>query len=319
MKRGFQERILRSLRDRYKRATNLETSNYKSTDLVNIEGQEVSDTISEAIIGNKPFVLSRFGSEEIKWYVQYKLLSRSYPSRIYSYITCKADTWKRESRIIDNLTLQPKSLAMTEAFVQAMDNALPEIDLLGSWLKLEQSPEVQRRLSCNKYAYLVDIEPYYHPNPWSASLAGKRVLVVHPMVSSIQSQYAKRQQLFEDQHVLPAFQLITLEAKYFDDPVYNTWEKIYKYYLEEISRLTFDIAILGCGSWGMPVAGEIKRMGKPALHLGGATQVLFGIIGNRWERLYPDFTTRFVNEYWVRPLQEETPSWAKEYDKYSYW
>jgi hypothetical protein len=34
---------------------------------------------------------------------------------------------------------------------------------------------------------------------------------------------------------------------------------------------------------GLPLAAAIKAMGRPALHLGGALQLLFGIRGRRWE------------------------------------
>lgn len=312
-------KLLRRLRDRYKLIFNINTNEFKSRSLINIDGQKVSDIVSQAILNNKPFLLSRFGSEEIKWYVHFHLLSKSYFLRLYSYISCKTDTWQRSSRVIDNLTFKPQSLEMTKFFVAKMNSAIQEIDLLGSWLKLEHSIEVKRYLRCDKFAFLVDIEPYYHDNPWSSSLEGKRVLVIHPMTSSIKSQYLKRELLFKNPKTLPDFQLLTLQAKYFDDPIYNSWEKILNYYLVEISKLDFDVAILGCGSWGMPLAAHIKGLGKPAIHLGGSTQVLFGIIGNRWETQYPGFTERFVNEHWVRPTVDETPSWAVSYDKNSYW
>ena len=139
------------------------------------------------------------------------------------------------------------------------------------------------------------------------------------MVYSIKSQYSKKHLLFKNPYVLPDFELITLQAKYFDDPIFDTWDKIFEYYIKEVNLIEFDVAIIGCGPWGMPLAGVIKNMGKVAIHLGGATQVLFGIIGNRWETQYPGFTEKFVNEHWVRPINEETPEWAKTYDKNSYW
>lgn len=315
----LESRIIRSLRARYKKYVDNNADDFKSTDLVNIQAQNVSDLIVSKINDSQPFLLSRFGSEEIKWYTRYKLLSRSYPSRVWSYITYKTETWKTEGKIIDNITLQPKSLLMTEVFIQATENAITEIDLLGSWLKLEQSPVVQSKLNCKSYAFLLDIEPYYHPYPWSAALANKRVLVIHPMTKSIIDQYKKRKVLFNNPEVLPNFELLTLQAKYFDDPVFNTWEKIYNYYLDELTAIDFDIAIVGCGSWGMPVAAEIKKRGKIALHLGGATQLLFGITGNRWETIYPEFTRKFVNRHWIRPSSDETPQWAKTYDNKSYW
>ena len=137
-------RILRSLRDRYKLKFAIKNNDFKSISLVNIEGQQVSDIVSEALLSNKPFLLSRFGSEEIKWFVHYKLLSKSYFLRVYAYITCRTETWEKSSRIIDNMTFQPKSLEMTKAFISQMNIAIREIDLLGSWLILEQSQEIKK-------------------------------------------------------------------------------------------------------------------------------------------------------------------------------
>ena len=51
--------------------------------------------------------------------------------------------------------------------------------------------------------------------------------------------------------------------------------------MEEI----FDVAIIGCGAYGMPLAAMLKQAGKQAIHLGGATQLLFGIKGKRWEEI----------------------------------
>lgn len=47
-----------------------------------------------------------------------------------------------------------------------------------------------------------------------------------------------------------------------------------------------------------------QRMGKKAVHLGGATQILFGIKGKRWDE--NPAVSKFYNEYWVRPLPEES-------------
>lgn len=40
----------------------------------------------------------------------------------------------------------------------------------------------------------------------------EKVLVVHPFVDTIESQYARRELLFEDTNILPSFELKTLRA-----------------------------------------------------------------------------------------------------------
>lgn len=46
---------------------------------------------------------------------------------------------------------------------------------------------------------------------------------------------------------------------------------------DEIDKQDYDIALIGCGAYGFPLAAHIKRSGKKAIHLGGALQLLFGI------------------------------------------
>ena len=86
--------------------------------------------------------------------------------------------------------------------------------------------------------------------------------------------------------------------------------------ITDIQKLNFDIAIIGCGAYGFPLAAAVKRMGKQAIHLGGATQLLFGIRGNRWEN---SELRRFFNEYWVKPGIDEIPSHAGKIENGCYW
>jgi hypothetical protein len=61
----------------------------------------------------------------------------------------------------------------------------------------------------------------------------------------------------------------------------------------------FDVAIIGCGAYGFPLAAHLKRLGKKAIYMGGATQLLFGIKGKRWDNYR--LISNFFNEHWVRP------------------
>jgi hypothetical protein len=165
---------------------------------------------------------------------------------------------------------------------------------------------------------LVDLEPWYHNSPWTKALAGKKVLVIHPFEKTIKSQYKKRTKLFANPNILPKFTLKTLKAVQSlggnsDD--FSNWFDALKHMEDKISSTDFDIAIIGCGAYGLPLAAHVKRMGKKAVHLGGATQLLFGIKGKRWE----DSNFKFINDYWVRPLEEEKPKAHKQVENSCYW
>lgn len=94
-----------------------------------------------------------------------------------------------------------------------------------------------------------------------------------------------------------------------------------------MDKVDYDIALIGCGAYGFPLAAHAKRMGKQAVHLGGALQLLFGIKGHRWETMEygTDILPRggmymeMFNEHWVRPTVAETPRTAQKVENACYW
>ena len=165
-----------------------------------------------------------------------------------------------------------------------------------------------------------DLEPYDYQRPWSKALAGKRVLIIHPFAKSIQSQYAKRNLLWENKDVLPDFELMTIKAVQTiagEKEPFKDWFEALDYMKGQMDALDYDIAIIGCGAYGFHLAAHAKRTGHKAIHLGGATQILFGIKGKRWEDL--PAVSKFFNEYWVNPLPEETPKNKENVEGGCYW
>lgn len=315
----LKERILYKLRKIYSSFTGIDKSFQKGINQNSISKETYNRILAEAIKNKKPFMVSRFGNVELSWYLKYKILKSNKVNIYREYIRCQIDTVIKEKSIIDNLTFVPKSQEATEKYINLVSESIPKIDVLGSWLKQENSPYLKFNVNC-KFIYLGFLEPYYYEKPWTKSLEGKKVLVIHPMKTSIESQYLKREKLFRNPDILPEFNLEVLQAPYFDDPQFGSWEKIMEFYKKEVLNYDFDVAILGCGSWGMPLAAYLKQLGKVAVHLGGSTQLLFGIIGSRWETQWPEFRDlNLVNEHWVRPLPEETPIWANNYEKQPYW
>ena len=74
---------------------------------------------------------------------------------------------------------------------------------------------------------------------------------------------------------------------------------------EEIRRLDFDIALLSCGSYAMPIGTFIKNeMGKKALYMGGPLQKMFNIGGARYEYLVSNGKMPKEN-YLATPLEAE--------------
>lgn len=154
---------------------------------------------------------------------------------------------------------------------------------------------------------------------FSSCFKHKKVLVIHPFEETIKSQYQKRELLFDNKDTLPEFELKTLKSvqSLADNKnlPYSDWFEALDYMKNQISQIDFDIAVIGCGAYGIFLADYVKSLGKKAVHLGGATQLLFGIIGKRWEDEYK----MTFNENWVRPSALDKPKGAEKVEGGCYW
>ena len=171
-----------------------------------------------------------------------------------------------------------------------------------------------------RFAHLGDLEPYDYSHPWSKSLGGKKVLVIHPFAESIKSQYGIKDKLWQNPDVLPSFEIKTIKAVVSlagEKVPYSDWFEALDSMKAQMDCMDYDIAIIGCGAYGFHLAAHAKRMGKKAVHLGGATQILFGIKGKRWDEL-PE-VSKFYNDYWVYPSPDETPQNKGRVEGGCYW
>lgn len=281
--------------------------------------------IARAISSGEPVLISRFGSVELDSMMLWERISEWEWSEKaqWAYRTGDWPKWKANSfaNLATNAGFFPAGdPESVERFYELYSGAARQIDLLGSWRNgesryLPQRPAVTR---------LGNLEPFFAENPWTSELRGKRVLVIHPFSASIQKQYFKRRELFSDPEFLPDFDLITLRTPYtFNGPGFASlpqnqdWFGVLGTMLKQIEALSFDVAIIGAGAYGLPLGEFAKRLGSTAIHLGGATQLLFGIWGKRWDS-YPTHQ-KLRNANWVRPTADEVPPAAQRIEKGGYW
>lgn len=157
------------------------------------------------------------------------------------------------------------------------------------------------------------IESFWYINPWTEYLRSKKVLVIHPFEKSIRYQYENhRGDLFSNPKVLPSFhslQIIkpTQGMGMSETDGYSTWFDAYEAICKKIEQTDFDIALIGAGAYGFPLAAYCKGLGKQAVHMGGCLQLLFGISGSRWELPHFGYQYKVFNTLWKRPYPEETP------------
>ena len=166
------------------------------------------------------------------------------------------------------------------------------------------------------------LEPWDAAVPWSAALEGKRVLMIHPFVETAKSQYENhRAALWPHQPtVLPEFELQTLRMPLsvgIAPPEEADWHERLDRMRHDMSDREFDVALIGAGGMSLPLAAHAKKMGAIGIHMGGPSQLLFGIRGRRWDE-DPGYQHIFTNS-WTRPSRVETAPASAKIEGGCYW
>ena len=260
------------------------------------------------VLSGKPAMIARFGATEIK-----AVLYPRFPSLLKFFLK------KRIFRRMFTLSgFFPSNEENIVKFSKMMIDDIKLVDVLVSW-RIEEIFFKKELKNANKVK-LQSLEPYFHENPWSKALEDKKILVIHPFAESISEQYKKKDFLFANQYILPNFKLDVIKAVQSmsgEKNPFKNWFQALEFMKNLILKKDFDIALIGCGAYGFPLAAHVKRIGKQAIHLGGSLQILFGIKGKRWDN--NPVISKLYNEYWIRPRVEDKPSKAHLVEDACYW
>ncbi len=274
--------------------------------------EDAEDIISKCLLSNKPVLISRFGTVELETVRQF--LRHGHEKQIF-------DPYQKDYMETTPGFFPADDYNMVKFACEQIE-VTKQVDILG--VRVERFEEEMCKRYLKEDAKLVHIDhlswPMVWENSWTKHLKGKKVLVIHPFENSIRQQYAKRELLHSKKEALPEFELITFkpvqgigDSKY--DLKYKTWFEALEDMKSQISGIDFDIALIGAGAYGMFLGAHCKALGKQAVHMGGALQLLFGIKGKRWD------PCGFYNEYWIRPATGETPKGVEKFEHgtFAYW
>ena len=268
--------------------------------------------IYDLILSGKPFMAARMGGVESLNAIEAIQVDMGFKRHISEKIMQKAQV---------NAGFFPPTEEYIKRFSALIQDSIKQVDVLGSMPTNNEEYLLKTNLPKDATVTKIgNLEPYYFEKPWSRALKGKKVLVIYPFKDSIISQYQKRSKLFENKDVLPDFELHVLKAVQSiagTQTEFPDWFAALDYMYEEAMKIDFDVALIGCGAYGFPLAAKLKKAGKQAIHLGGAVQIMFGIIGARWNSV-PKVKEMF-NDYWVHPSADEIPKNAQKVEGGCYW
>lgn len=278
-----------------------------------LDKKTANELLKKKLLAESPFFVGRVGSTELETICNYLYFTKRAQGCDIPY------TKNITQMLCDWCGFFPAEHTLMDKFCKLYLEKIQDADLLWFMWKSRFEDKLFKEY-CPKTAltqyedtgFPIDIE-----KPWTFSLRGKKVLVIHPFEKSIQTNYKKRKVFFKNPEFLPEFDLITLKAvqTLADNKVvsYHNWFEALESMKKQMNGIDFDIALIGAGAYGFPLAAYAKELGKKALHIGGMLQLYFGIRGKYYDQF------RYHNKYWTRPLDEEKPQGFRKVEAGRYW
>ncbi len=272
-----------------------------------LEAQAGNDLARAAVLRGEPFLFGRCGATEMR--------------TVADKLAHDGHFTDRTRQDIRNLSgVFPTDDDTLNRFCDLYTRCARNADLLALW-DVGAEREVIRGCRGTLFTKLRALEPYYHRNPWSNALAGKKVLVVHPFRETILKQYARREAIFPGTDILPAFASLTViravQGLAGQETGYDSWFDALAAMKKQMDAADYEVAIIGAGAYSLPLAAHARDTGHVAIQMSGATQLLFGIRGKRWDD-HPVISGLY-NDAWVRPAETEGIAHREAVEGGSYW
>ena len=253
-----------------------------------------------------------------------------YTQFIVKEMTLNAGFWKSQNETID----------------EALDNwsremliSLANLDAVVSWSPMAINQEMDlliHNAPQAKKIVLRGLEPYYSPdNQYTTLMTKGPIAVISPFAKSIAKQWQIKSKIFpsggpagimwlSEQNLIPInaaygphMTPLNLELSWSKEILDKGFTEAIDYLVKQVLDSGAKYAFIGIGALSIPLAYRLKKNGIIAIHSGGGTQIMFGIMGLRWKS-HPIIST-FFNEHWIYPSKEEIPSAAMHVEGGCYW
>lgn len=282
---------------------------YKLLEIESLEEYELKSKIQDALNNKDALCVGKIGATECYAVSAYLLFGKIELKKAYYQLCDWSGFFPREyhfQRLTKYAEIQLDAISSLDVIVEFKK-------CYEEFLLRKYSIKGLKSVSFNNFESYTD-------NSWIKLLEGRKVLVVHPFVPLINEQYNIREKIYPD-GFLPEFELKTIKAVQSIGGECNekidTWFDALEYMKKKITEEEFDIALIGCGAYGLPLANEVKKMGKIAIHMGADVQLLFGIKGSRWDGTA--VAEKLYNDYWVYPDEEYRPKKYMNVENGCYW
>lgn len=277
--------------------------------------------IIELIKSNKPFIVARFG-----WGPETVLCHRYHINNINNINNLNG--------ILRICGIYSKSndMSIFEKYFEELNKSVSNSDILASFENsdIDNIQNYYSELYKLKQINFDSLEPYNimekNEIPWSHYLLDKKVLIINPFTDTIQKQLNNNFQLFKDKKMFldkQEFIFYKTFQTHGNNYIHENWLETFQIMCNDIETLDFDIALIGCGGYGLPLCNFIKtKMNKSAIYIGGALQILFGVMGNRWINGNGPILKKILEEHkpnFIHPSGDELLPDRKNVEGGCYW
>jgi len=286
-----------------------------------LEGKDGFAAVCTEMLATSPAGVGKLGTVELELvYTYFKLGTLPpQPQRLLTTL-CR------------NAGLFPPSSTAAIQMAKELIDSLQYMTTLSPWWQIPQTLELFQRLAPGAVQVsLQSLECFLSPDPmhwWTAQLKPKtRVLVISPFAATVKRQIPNLDKalpnlwapdLIFDTITMPlSWGIQSSEVQHDMLAKYTNSIGLLNYLKKQMDDASYDLVLVGAGLYSLPLVAHAVRKGKKGIHLGGATQLLFGIRGSRWDTM-PEFQ-RFFNEFWTRPSAEETPAQFQQVERGCYW
>lgn len=228
--------------------------------------ERANDIIYNLLNCGKPCMIARYGATELNSIVNYIGVKHGKKDILRFIKGLPYQWWWNPGGVAQMQRWSgffPPSEENLSKFGEMMLVDSLEIDIMGSWLQPER-----QLIKYWQHAIpikLVFLEPWHSSRPWSRILKNKKVLVIHPFAQSIETQYKRRELLFDNKEVLPEFKSLRIipavQSLGGGDGRFKDWFEALEWMKSEMDKEPYDVAIIGCGAYGFPLAAYAKRTG----------------------------------------------------------
>lgn len=291
------------------------------TTTVTLNNKQSNDELCNLIKENKPFLISRLSDNATKLSIFYDIYKKIHPQ--FKQFA------KTHDGIYSNNDIQLE--LYTKFYLKALQNSTKIACFPKLCIETQNYVIKKYKMNDNDVLHNKILEPFYlldenkNAETWSHLVKDKTILIISPFVKSFEKQvnsgftfYGKndnRKIWHENQKFIFYKAYNTL----YNNHPHKSWFETFMTMANDIKKLNFDIALLSCGGYGLPLCNFIyEKMNKSSIYMGGSLQLLFGVYGKRW--LNHNIIGKLIkNGTWIRPSQEEQPENFKKIEGGCYW